>query len=148
MFCNSSCLHMSHLSCDSRVQVSSEFLDVGMRRILHLKPLLKINSGVSVILCLLSHCVGAEWQQVRIWWRFDNWWMSLWMHLVTDQVPLLFIVILPEEPSFIWRKVHRVLKEKTTGMRFIYTHIYFPLFCLFDYLKYSRADWVCVTRAL
>lgn len=31
-------------------------------------------------------------------------------HLVADQVPFLFIVILSEEPGFVWRQVHRILK--------------------------------------
>ncbi len=34
------------------------------------------------------------------------------MHLVADQVPLLLIVVLSEEPGFVWRQVHRILKIK------------------------------------
>lgn len=34
------------------------------------------------------------------------------LYLVTDEVPLLLIIILPEETCFIWGQVHRVLKNK------------------------------------
>lgn len=36
---------------------------------------------------------------------------NLRRHLVTDQVPLLLIVVLPEEAGFVGRQVHRILGE-------------------------------------
>lgn len=33
------------------------------------------------------------------------------VHLVTDQVPLLLVVVLSEEPGFVWRQVHGILKN-------------------------------------
>lgn len=35
---------------------------------------------------------------------------GLLTHLVTDQIPLLLIVILSEEPGLVWGEVHRILK--------------------------------------
>ena len=46
--------------------------------------------------------------------RFGS--ISMGTHLVADQVPFLLIVILSEEPGFVWRQVHRILKYKTKAL--------------------------------
>lgn len=64
------------------------------------------------------------------------------IHLVADQVPLLLIVILSEEPGFVWRQVHRILENrkkhlKIVSISFIHTTL-FPLF--FRLTIYSGFD--------
>lgn len=50
----------------------------------------------------------ASLTEAKVW--HSGW---LWkLYLVTDEVPLLLIIILPEETCFIWGQVHRVLKNK------------------------------------
>lgn len=50
---------------------------------------------------------------------------KLWANLVTDQVPLLLVVVLSEEAGFVWRQVHGILKNKTRGS---FTATFFPVF--------------------
>lgn len=34
-------------------------------------------------------------------------------YLVTDQIPLLFVVILPQQPGLVRRQVHRTLRRES-----------------------------------
>lgn len=51
------------------------------------------------------------------------------MHLIADQVPLLLVVVLPEEPRFVWRQIHRVLKIEEGSISFMYDQT--SPFCLY-----------------
>lgn len=62
---------------------------------------------------------------------------SLRAHLVTDQVPLLLVVVLSEEPGFVWRQVHGILKNKTETLA-SFTATYCPVFCLTEHLRRLR----------
>lgn len=44
-------------------------------------------------------------------------------HLVTDQIPLLVVVVLAENLHFVWREIHRALKQRIPEVKFLLTRI-------------------------
>ncbi len=59
---------------------------------------LRSHSALSATCAALHHTVSYRWVTDA--------------HLITDEFPLLLVVILPQQSRFVWREIHRVLKER------------------------------------
>ncbi len=65
---------------------------------------------IYIFKCHVNNTILLDYLTEARVWHNSKW---LWrLYLVTDEVPLLLIIILPEETCFIWGQVHRVLKNK------------------------------------